>query len=112
MRKSLRETHVCEYCGATFKARKGAKYCSDSCRVLAANARKNGTAVKSETKPTAQAPIKPVFSRSEPRTAPIGAVSQVQSQMTAEEAKAQLKDFLIKAGLFAAVTYLFDIKWK
>ena len=112
MRRTLKETHVCEYCGATFKARKGAKYCSDSCRVLAANARKTKPKAVALPEHVAKTPAKDIFRPSERKTAPIGAVSQPQREMTAEEAKAQLKSFLVQAGIFAAVTYLFDIKWK
>ena len=112
MRRTLKETHVCEYCGATFKARKGAKYCSDSCRVLAANARKAQPKAVAQPEPVLKAPVKPIFSPSERKTAPIGTISHGQKEMTADEARAQLKSFLVQAGIFAAVTYLFDIKWK
>lgn len=40
---TIMESHICEYCGKEFQGRKGAKYCSSSCRGLACRARKDSS---------------------------------------------------------------------
>jgi len=105
MQRTERQIHVCEYCGKTFKARKGARFCSNSCRVLAAKARKETKSVGTIAK---EQPIKPQNLPVARTSVPVRTISQPERVITPEQAKAELKDFLIKAGLYITLAYIFD----
>ena len=105
MQRTKRLLHTCEYCGNTFQARKGARFCSNSCRVLASKARNEQKSVGATPKETAtkaqNVPAQRTFAPAAVNYAPA-------MNITPEQAKAELREFLVKAGLFVTLSYIFE----